>query len=272
MSSNPWGGQPTAWGGISPATISSLSSWGTTQTHPALPKLSYTPTTIPLSFGSPAQTAVQVGSPSWELGSRSTSSHTVFSPYVVSGSVVSKSSRRRSTLLLSFVQTFVDFPGIASVGPASPSPISINPCLQLNSPNRLAVDFSVSPSEMASHPSTGASAFSPNMTYTRIIINGPTTWFLELPHSHYPLTVASVLSQIYYFLQQVESPNDALSSRMKSDVSDNVYAGTYRDQNFQRGGYGTGVRRIDLLGSRCCLKGFEQATEQNTWILHFRSK
>jgi len=90
MSSNSWGGQPTAWGGMSPA-ISSLSSWGTT----ALPKLSNTPTTIPLSFGSSAQTAVHVGSPSWEVGSRSTSSHTVFSPYtVVSGSVVSNSCRR----------------------------------------------------------------------------------------------------------------------------------------------------------------------------------
>jgi hypothetical protein len=118
----------------------------------------------------------------------------------------------------------------------------------------------------------GASAFSPSMTSARIIIKAPTTWFLELPHSPMPLTVASLLSQIHYYLHQIESTNDPLTARMGSVVPANSHPGTYRDQNLQRGGYGTGQRRIDRLGSRCYLSGFEPAREQNTWILHFRSK
>lgn len=132
------------------------------------------------------------------------------------------------------------------------------------------VDFahppSMTPKAYNSHPNMSSSAFNPSMTYARIIIHGPSKWIL-LAHSPQPLTVYIILLQIYHFLQQADLQQDALSARMRFPTT---HTGEYREQTSHRDGYGSGVRRIDLLGSRRFLYGFAPSNEEgNTWNLNF---
>ena len=154
-------------------------------------------------------------------------------------------------------------------GPVRPPP-QIIPCLTVGSPSRVFVDFahppSMTPKTYNSHTSMICSAFNPSMTYAKIIIHGPSKWILQA-HSAQPLTVYTILSQIYHFLQQADFPHDALSSRMRFP---NANAGEFREQSSHRDGYGSGVRRIDLLGPRHFLYGFAPSNEEgNTWNLYF---
>lgn len=257
--------------------VGSISSWGTIPTSAPPPKSMGSSSAFSVHFNSPAQTSHslapslgQVGpSPQWHA--ESLSSHPSYSPFVASSRSSEKSSSKWA-LIPSLSSTQVDFPGPdVNNGPVLPPPhIEIIPCLTVDSSSRVYVDFahplSMTPRTYNSHPSMMCSAFNPSMTYAQVIIHGPSKWILQV-HTGQPLTVYGILSKVYHFLQQADLPQDALSSRMRSP---NANAGEFREQSSHRDGYGSGVRRIDLLGPRRFLYGFAPSSKEgNTWNLYF---
>lgn len=109
-----------------------------------------------------------------------------------------------------------------------------------------------------------SSAFHPGMTYAHITIQGPVKWSFRI-HMPQALTVYDVLSQIYHYLQGYDGNQESLSSMMKPQ---SLSVGDYRDHNAQRGSYGSGVKRCDLLGPRHFLAGFEPAHGENAWNVY----
>ncbi|KAF9529820.1 hypothetical protein CPB83DRAFT_236387 [Crepidotus variabilis] len=232
----------------------SASSWGTLSTNVPLPKNLSSPSTYSFGLDSPSHQG------HFRLAQNATSprrdSH--------SEDLYSRSS-------------IASFPGAGSSGllpqsgPAQPSTsIALIPTLSIHSEvqQRVNLDLSrapsLSPSTYNYHPSMSSSAFHPSMTYTDITIHGPVKWSFRI-HTPHALTVYDVLNQLYHYLQGSDGRHDGLSSRMKPTQ---MSVGDYRNQNPQRGLYGDGVKRLDLLGPRHFLAGLDSAPGDNAWNVY----